>query len=152
MLTSHLEWHSGALDRSLRSPFADRFTVKQHHATLGEISNKLVNVRLFLFLMCHFRNGHWSNWVAHDPSHIIFLNLKYPPGSFLHSNTLTKQYMTENTSVLCSVRIDSYAPSKYSLNYLIITLKIPNETTTNKKTESKPNPPQIWAILYKHLF
>lgn len=83
MLTSHLEWHSGALDRSLRSPFADRFTVKQHHAALGEISNKLVNVRLFLFFMCHCRNGHWSNWAAHDPIYIIFLNLKYPPRKLL---------------------------------------------------------------------
>lgn len=83
MLTSHLEWHLRALDRSLRSPFADRSTVKQHHAALGEISNKLVNVTLLLFLICLFRNGHWSNWAAGHPSHTIFLNLKYPPRKLL---------------------------------------------------------------------
>lgn len=42
--------------------------------------------------------------------------------------------MTENTSILCSVMIDSYAPSKYSLNYLIITSKLPiKQQQTNKK-------------------
>lgn len=61
MLTSHLEWHLRALDRTLGSPFADRLLVKQKHVAQGEISNKLVTMTLLLFLVCHFRNGHWSN-------------------------------------------------------------------------------------------